>query len=81
MNIKERGVTVGDLVIIVLIFTTIYLVKYFNNDKKTNFKLDHPRTLIVKITQLFEKGNSIDFPLQTLSSIISVLALLTGQLL
>ena len=51
MNIKERGVTVGDLVIIIiLIFTTIYLAKYFNNDKRSSFKLDHQSTLIVKLT-------------------------------
>ena len=36
MNLKERGITVGDLliIIIVIILTTI-LVKSFNKDKKT----------------------------------------------
>ena len=37
MNLKERGITVGDLVIVILIiFTTTILVKSFNKDKKTN---------------------------------------------
>ena len=38
MNLKERGVTVGDLLIIfiIILFTTI-LVKTLNKDKKTSF--------------------------------------------
>ena len=36
MNLKERGITVGDLLIIFLIIlTTTILVKTFNKDKKT----------------------------------------------
>ena len=36
MNLKERGVTVGDLLIIfIIILSTIILVKTFNKDKKT----------------------------------------------
>ena len=37
MNLKERGVTVGDLLIIfiIILFTTI-LVKTLNKDKKTS---------------------------------------------
>ena len=35
MNFKERGITVGDLLIIlILILTTIILIKTFNKDKK-----------------------------------------------
>ena len=35
MNLKERGITVGDLLIIFLIIlTTTILVKTFNKDKK-----------------------------------------------
>ncbi len=38
MNLKERGVTVGDLIIIfIIILSTIILVKTFNKDKKTSF--------------------------------------------
>ena len=37
MNLKERGITVGDLIIIILIiFTTTYFAKSFNKDKKTS---------------------------------------------
>ena len=36
MNIKERGITVGDLLIIlIIILTTTIVVKSFNKDKKT----------------------------------------------
>ena len=36
MNIKERGITVGDLLIIfIIILSTTILVKSFNKDKKT----------------------------------------------
>ena len=38
MNLKERGITVGDLLIIlIIILTTTILVKSFNKDKKTTF--------------------------------------------
>jgi len=36
MNLKERGITIGDLLIVLLIIlTTTILVKSFNKDKKT----------------------------------------------
>ena len=36
MNFKERGITIGDLLIIfIIILTTTILVKSFNKDKKT----------------------------------------------
>ena len=38
MNLKERGITIGDLLIILILTTTI-LVKSFKNDKKTTFNL------------------------------------------
>ena len=35
MNLKERGITVGDLLIIlIIILTTTILVKSFNKDKR-----------------------------------------------
>ncbi len=38
MNLKERGVTVGDLLIIfIIILSTTILVKSLNKDKKTAF--------------------------------------------
>ena len=40
MNLKERGITIGDLLIILIfILTTTILVKSFKNDKKTTFNL------------------------------------------
>ena len=42
MNLKERGVTVGDLLIIfIIILSTIILVKTLNKDKKTSFNLSN----------------------------------------
>ena len=36
MNLNDRGITVGDLLVIFLIIlTTAILVKTFNNDKRT----------------------------------------------
>ena len=36
MNLKERGITVGDLlVVIIIIFTTTLLVKTFNRNNQT----------------------------------------------
>ena len=53
MNFKERGITVGDLLIIFLIIlTTALLVKTFNKDKKTTLsqcnqeKLYQEKTLL-----------------------------------
>ena len=38
MNLKDRGITVGDLLIILIIITTsTILIKSFNKDKKTTF--------------------------------------------
>ena len=38
MNLKDRGITVGDLLIILIIITTFtILIKSFNKDKKTTF--------------------------------------------
>ena len=36
MNLKERGITIGDLLIlIIIIITSTVLIKSFNKDKKT----------------------------------------------
>ena len=35
MNLKERGITVGDLLIILIIITSTILIKSFNKDKKS----------------------------------------------
>ena len=60
MNLKERGITVGDLLIIlIIIFTTTILVKVFNKDKKTTLylmnqeKISFKKTLLSKNLPLF----------------------------
>ena len=45
MNIKERGITVGDLLIIIIILTTTILVKSFNKDKKTTLNHFNQETI------------------------------------
>ena len=38
MNLKERGITVGDLlIIIIIIITSTILIKSFRKDKKTTY--------------------------------------------
>ena len=38
MNLKERGITVGDLlIIIIIIIASTILIKSFGKDKKTTF--------------------------------------------
>ena len=42
MNLKERGITVGDLLIIlIIIITSTILVKSFSKDKKTTFNYNY----------------------------------------
>ncbi len=48
MNLKERGITVGDLLIILMIIlTSTVLIKSFNKDKKTT--LNHANVSYVKL--------------------------------
>ena len=42
MNLKERGITVGYLIIIlIIILTTTVFIKTSNKDKKTTFNIDN----------------------------------------
>ena len=53
MNFKERGITVGDLLIIFLIIlTTTLLVKTFNKDKKTTLSHCNQENIYQKKTLL-----------------------------
>jgi hypothetical protein len=46
MNLKERGITVGDLLIILLIIiTTTILIKSFSKDKKTTLIYSNQSTI------------------------------------
>ena len=46
MNLKDRGITVGDLLIILIIITTsTILIKSFNKDKKTTFNYSNQNEL------------------------------------
>jgi hypothetical protein len=51
MNLKERGITVGDLVIILIIITATILIKSISKDKKTTFNYsDQDQVFYKKIT-------------------------------
>ena len=49
MNLKERGITVGDLLIIlIIIITSTILIKSFSKDKKTTLNYDKQETVSYK---------------------------------
>ena len=55
MNLKERGVTVGDLLIIfIIILSTTILVKSLNKDKKTEFNHSNQDKISYQINSLSE---------------------------
>ena len=57
MNLKERGITVGDLLIIlIIIITSTILIKSFNKDKKTTLNYRNQEQVSHKIItkDLFE---------------------------
>ena len=45
MNLKERGITVGDLLIILIIITSTILIKSFSKDKKTTINYSNQENL------------------------------------
>ena len=49
MNLKERGVTVGDLLIlIIIIITSTILIKSFSRDKKTTLNYSNQEQVSYK---------------------------------
>ena len=49
MNLKERGITVGDLLIILIILiTSTILIKSFSKDKKTTLNYINPEQVSLK---------------------------------
>ena len=49
MNLKERGITVGDLLIIlIIIITSTILIKSFNKDKKTTLNYSNHELISYK---------------------------------
>ena len=58
MNLKERGITVGDLLITILIIaTTAILIKTFTKEKQTAFKVISQETLSYKEFILSKNNN------------------------
>ena len=50
MNLKERGITVGDLLIIlIIIITSTILIKSFSKDKKTTLNYSNQEQVSYKI--------------------------------
>ena len=48
MNIKERGITVGDLLIILIIIISTIFIKSFSKDKKTTQNYSNQEQVIYK---------------------------------
>ncbi len=49
MNLKERGITVGDLlIIIIIIFTSTILIKSFSRDKNTTLNYSNQEKVSYK---------------------------------
>ncbi len=49
MNLKERGITVGDLIIIlIIIITSTILIKSFSKDKKTTLNFSNQEQVSYK---------------------------------
>ena len=49
MNLKERGITVGDLlIIIIIIITSTILIKSFSKDKKTTLNSNQEQISYMK---------------------------------
>jgi len=48
MNLKERGITVGDLLVILIIITSIILIKSFGKDKKTTLNYSNQEQVSYK---------------------------------
>ena len=50
MNLKERGITVGDLLIIlIIVITSTILIKSFSKDKKTTLNYSNQEQVTYKI--------------------------------
>ena len=50
MNLKERGITVGDLLIIlIIIMTSTILIKSFSKDKKTTLNYSNQEQVSYKV--------------------------------
>ena len=46
MNLKERGITVGDLLIlIIIILSTTFLIKTFNKENRNSLSLNNPEKI------------------------------------
>ena len=51
MNLKERGITIGDLLIIfIIIITSTILIKSFSKDKKTTLNYSNQEKVSYKNT-------------------------------
>ena len=49
MNLKERGITIGDLLILtIIIITTTIVFKTFNKEKKTSFIISNHENITYK---------------------------------
>ena len=60
MNLKERGITVGDLLIILIIITSTILIKSFSRNKKTTHNYSNQEQVTYK-KNYYQKLVSISY--------------------
>ena len=48
MSLKERGITVGDLLIVIIIITSTILIKSFSKDKKKTLNYSNQEQVTYK---------------------------------
>ena len=55
MNFKERGVTVGDLLIfLIILISTISIVKIVNKENKSTSNYNLPKLIIIETDKKFK---------------------------
>ena len=49
MNLKERGITIGDLLVISIIISTVFIIKKVNNsnEKTHNYMIPYELTTVI----------------------------------
>ena len=75
MNLRERGITVGDLLIIIIFtISTVFIInKFQDRESKAHNFITLKKITTAKIFDYWVIGKSISSPLQNLSSINSML--------
>ena len=62
MNLKDRGITIGDLLIFVIIITiSIFIIKKVNGNMQANYSMILEDSIEIKRNSLFRKWKLLSF--------------------